>query len=316
MNPSTFETYYGAIERWRLDCVGYRGPTNKPLGVSRITAIIENNGEAFFDRALWGKRRVDLRGAMLIDSYNPRLGPWDEDTNYAYGGAIGSNGYVDMGGNALVRGALGLGPNGDYELGKEENLTGGVGGCLGADCVTYLSEDREFPPIADFTVGNQSETVRARDEFTIRNGQYNNKYNKITVHGTLTFEPGIYYIDELTEGAQGKIQVSGDTTLYVKSSLTLTGQGIVNTSTDPTKVTILYTGDDAVAMEGGSTAFIEFYGPDADLTLRGNIDFSGSFIADTVTVGGGARVHYSNESLRRHLMPRPFRLITWSQDSL
>jgi hypothetical protein len=143
-----------------------------------------------------------------------------------------------------------------------------------------------------------------------------NKYNKITVHGTLTFEPGVYYIDELAQGAQGKIQVSGDTTLYVKTSLTLTGQGIINTSNDPTKVTILYTGDNAVAMEGGSTANIEFYGPDADLTLRGNVDFSGSFIADTVTVGGGARVHYSNASLNRHLMPRPFRLITWSQDSL
>lgn len=305
INTSTFVTFDCAIERWRLDSLGIWGTGSRPLGVSQITATVENNGQAFFDRALWGKDLVNLRGAMLIDSYNPRLGPWNPATNFGYNGAIGSNGMVDMGGSSTVRGDIGLGPSAGYNPGG--TLTGGV---------VRLTENRDFPPIAPFAVGTRNEMVLPNeDPLIIRNGDFNNMYGRITVRGTLIFESGTYYIDELLQGAQGKIFVSGDTRLYIKSDLALTGQGILNYGMNPSQLTIVYAGSNAVAFEGGSSAYVEFYGPNADLTIRGNVDFSGSFVANNVIVAGGAMVHYSNASLEKNLIPQPFRLITWSQDS-
>ena len=61
INPDTFVSYTSAIERWRLDSVGVWGPDiERPLGTSQITAIMENSGNALFDRALFGIQGLDL----------------------------------------------------------------------------------------------------------------------------------------------------------------------------------------------------------------------------------------------------------------
>jgi hypothetical protein len=309
INETTFAISPCSIERWRLNTTGVWGTAAKPLGISQITATIENSGSAFFDRALWGKNSVDLRGAMLIDSYDPGLGVWSEGNNQGYNGAIGSNHLVEMGGNSKVYGDVGIGPTGTIN----------PGGTVTGDTIR-LSKDREFTPIEDFLVGNQNVTVAANDVTTIRNNG-NHRFDTITVRGDLIFEggtatqPAEYYIDSLRQTGQGKIIINGYTRLYVKSNLVLTGQGIVNYGSDPSQLEIWYSGSSAVTMEGGSSAYVELYAPDADITLRGNTDFSGSFIGNNVTASGGARIHFSNGNLRTPLIKRPFRVITWSQDS-
>jgi Tfp pilus assembly protein PilX len=311
INPTTFAIAPCSIERWRLNGTGYWGTAAKPIGRAQITAVIENSGSAFFDRALWGKNSVDLRGAMLIDSYDPRLGVWSPGVNQGYNGAVGSNNLIDMGGNASVYGDIGIGPTGTID----------PGGTVTGDTVR-LSEDRTFEPINNFSVGNQNVVVNVKDVTTIRNGTNNNQYNNITVRGDLYFEPGPdethpseYYIDSLSQTGQGRIFVSGYTRLYVKSNLVLTGQGVLNGGTDSSQLEIFYSGTSAVTFEGGCTAYVELYAPDADITLRGNTDFSGSFIGNNVLASGGAQIHFSNGSLRTPLIKRNFRIITWSQDS-
>jgi hypothetical protein len=311
INPTTFAIAPCSIERWRLNGTGYWGTAAKPIGMAQITAVIENSGSAFFDRALWGKSSVDLRGAMLIDSYDPRLGVWQPGVNQGYNGAIGSNHLIDMGGNASVYGDIGIGPTGTIN----------PGGTVTGDTIR-LSEDRTFEPINNFSVGSQNVVVNAQDVTTISNGPNNNQYRDINVRGDLYFEPGPddthpaeYYIDSLRQTGQGRIFVSGYTRLYVKSNLVLTGQGVLNSGTNSSQLEIFYSGANAVTFEGGCTAYVELYAPDADITLRGNTDFSGSFIGNNVTASGGAQIHFSNGNLRTPLIKRNFRIMTWSQDS-
>jgi hypothetical protein len=302
IDPTTFTTYASAIERWRINSSGRWGAGTTPLGRAEITAIIENSGNALFDRALWGIDSVDLGGTMKIDSYDPRMGLWDPDTNSGDLGSIGSNGAIIVGGTAEVRGDAAFGPDGSVSIGSNATVSGST---------FQLSQPRYFPPIPDFDVGTTDISLNPNNSQTISPGQY----GSITVKGTLTFEPGIYYIDELNITSQGQIAISDSTTLFVKSSLEMMGQGLANTSYDPSKLTINYTGTSEVNITGGAEAYVEVYAPNAPMKLRGNADFFGSFIGRTVTVFGTPQIHFSTGSLNNNLIQRQFRLITWMQDA-
>ncbi len=303
IDTSTFITYPSAIERWRINSLGNWGANaNNPLGIARITAIIENSGNALFDRALWGINSVDLGGTMEIDSYDPDLGVWNELTNSGDLGAIGSNGTVDVGGTAEIHGDMAYGPSGSYSIGGTATVSGDI---------IHLAEPRYFPPLPVFSVGTTDISLNPGETASISPGDFGD----IKVKGTLTFAPGTYHIDELEVTSGGQIVISDKTTLFVKTSLQMEGQGVANTSWDPTKLTVNYAGTTQVKMTGGSQAYVEVYAPNAELQLNGNADFFGSFIALDVSVTGGPKVHFSQGCLRDHLLPRPFRMINWSQDT-
>jgi Tfp pilus assembly protein PilX len=300
INPNDFTNYTSAVERWRINSIGYWGSVANPLGISQITAIIENRGSSLFDRALWGIDLVDLGGTSYIDSYDPSQ-PYGGD-NIGDMGSIGSNGTVEGSGGAEIRGDVAYGPTGSISLGSNTTVTGDI---------IHLPEPRSFPPIPPFNVGSGNLTVNANRSATISPGEF----GSITVRGDLYLNPGYYYIDDLSVTSNGTIHVSGSTTIFVKSGFDLEGQGIVNDSLNPVDMAIYYSGTDPAKLSGSASVAIEYYGPNSDLSLTGGTDFFGSFIGKTVKSVGGANVHFSEASLNKHLIPRPFRLITWSQDT-
>jgi Tfp pilus assembly protein PilX len=109
---STFTRYNSAYERWRINSIGYWGNVNNPLAVSRIEAIIENSGNAFFDRGLWGIDELTAGGDVTVDSFDPSKGVWDAITNNGYRGSIGSNGVITSNGTLRSRGTWGMVPPG------------------------------------------------------------------------------------------------------------------------------------------------------------------------------------------------------------
>jgi len=296
---STFETRPKAIQRWRIESIGYWGNRDNPLGMAKITATIENSGNSLFDKALWGIDMVDLGGTTLIDSYDPRLGLYG-GTNIGNNGSVGTNGSVSASNNVDIFG--------DVVYYGSASVPDGV--IKGGGELIHLTEPRYFPPLPDFSVGSSDVSVKPGKSQSISPG----KYKDIDVKGTLTFAPGVYYIDSLKVTSNGKIEISDSTTLYIKSALTLTGQGISNSSLDPTKLTIYYRGTQEAKMTGGSQAYVEVYAPNAPVVLEGNSNFFGTFIGKTVKATGTPDIHFSEGSLNDHLLHRNFRVITWSQD--
>jgi hypothetical protein len=197
---------------------------------------------------------------------------------------------------------MAYGPSATYSI---------TGGASVSGDIIHLAAPRFFPPIPAFSVGAANVSVNPGNSASISPGDFGD----ITVKGTLTFGPGTYYIDELQVTSQGQIVISDKTTLFVKTSLQMEGQGVANTSWDPTKLTINYAGTTQVKMTGGSQAYVEVYAPYAELQLNGNMDFFGSFIALDVSITGGPKVHFSEGCLQDHLLQRPFRLINWSQNT-
>jgi hypothetical protein len=304
LDPNTFEPMPSAIERWRVSSTGFWGSVANPLGIAQITAEIENSGDALFDRALWGIDSVDLIGGSYIDSYDPRLGLWDEFTNSGNMGAIGSNGSVTLDGGADIRGAAAYGPDGTFFAGDNTSISEGV---------IHLPEPRTFPPIPDFAVGDTDVTAgpqAAPGDIILSPGEY----GKITARGAITLQEGTYYVDEFNATSQSTVILEGDVTLYVKSSFSLEGQAIVNEDIPSPNFAIYYSGTDAAKLSGSSSAVYNYYGPNAELSLTGDTDFYGSFIGKAVKGSGGTNIHFDEGNLSKFLIPRPFRLITWSQD--
>lgn len=304
INPATFTLVPSAIERWKVASIGSWGSNDNPLGTAQITVMLENSGNAMFDRALWGISSVDLGGTVLIDSYDPTMGAYG-GTNVFSHGSVGSNGSVSANGSVQIKGDLAFGPAGSYSL---------IGGATVAGDIIQLAEPRQFADIPAFTVGMS----------------YYNPKNEVIllepgIHGTveigpggiLELKPGVYYFDSITQHATASLRILGGptdrTTIFVKNDLQLAGQGVVNLNGDPTRLTVFFTGSQ-MSLKGGAQAFFEVYAPYADVVMNGNEDFYGSFIGRTVTVGGTPQIHFNQGSLNSNMLPRPFRIITWTRN--
>jgi hypothetical protein len=309
INPTTFVSYVSAIERWRVDSVGYWGPNiAQPLGTAEITAIVENSGNALFDRALWGIDGLDLGGTVLVDSYDPKLGPYG-GTNIGSEGSVGSNMTVSATGSVDIKGDLAFGPTGSYTHAGNPTVTGDI---------IQLAEPRYFPPIPDFSAQVGTTNLNPKNgTTTINPGSYG--AIDIGAKGVLALNPGVYYFDSIKQAATGSLQINGnlstDTTIFVKSSLDLSGQGVVNLNGDPTRLTIYYAGTSEMKIAGGASAFVEVYAPNSPLRFVGTSDFFGSFIGKTVAIQGTPEVHFDEGCLEKNLLQRPFRLVTWSKNA-
>jgi Tfp pilus assembly protein PilX len=308
IDPTTFVSHNSAIERWRLNSTGYWGSDiNNPIGTAQITAVIENSGNALFDRALWGIDSLDLGGTVLVDSYDPKLGPYG-GTNIGSEGSVGSNGSVSVNGTGVeIKGDVAYGPTGTYTHSGTPTVTGSI---------IHLAEPRFFPPIPPFSVG-ATDLNPKNGTITINPGSYRDI--TIGAKGVLALNPGVYYFDSISEAATGSLQINGTlndtTTIFVRTSLDLSGQGVVNLNGDPTRLTINYSGTNESKVAGGSSAFVEMYAPNAPLKLVGTSNFYGSFIGKTVQVQGTPDVHFDEGCLDKNLLQRQFRLITWSKDT-
>ncbi len=324
INLANFTDYDSAIERWRLNSTGYWGSVAKPLGIAQITAVVENSGNSLFDKALWGIDSVKITGGANINSYDPTKGAWNATTNSGNMGDTGSNGWVYIDGNVDIQGDLAYGPSGTLTLGANPVISGDV---------IHLPEPRVFPPVPSFYVGTSSITVGAND--TLAKGHAvtlspsmgspgTGQFKDIKVQGDLILNGGTYYIDSLTVTSQGMIHLNGDAKLFVKSAFDLEGQGVVNNTvgSNPPNLTVYYYPNDpnkltqnTAKLSGSASVGIDFYGPGAPLQLTGGTEFMGSFVAESIQGAGGTNVHFNSGNLEKHLVPRPFRIINWSQDT-
>jgi Tfp pilus assembly protein PilX len=302
IDPATFTSYPSATERWSINSIGYWGTTANPMGVAQITATIENSGNAMFDRALWGIDSLDMGGTVRVDSYDPAR-PYSLVDNWGSLGSIGSNGNIVLNGTVAVWGD-------SAHLGTCADCAAGQGHVEGTDY--QLSQPHVFPPIPSFNVGATNYNPK-NGTVTLGPGQYG--AISIGSDGILELTGGTYYFDSISENATGALKVSGNTTIFVKSALDLTGQGVINNLADPTKLTVFYSGTSEMKMAGGSQAYIEAYAPNAPLKLVGTSDFFGSFIGKMVTIQGTPRVHFDEGCWNEHLIPQPFRLMSWSQNT-
>jgi len=127
----------------------------------------------------------------------------------------------------------------------------------------------------------------------------NNQLGSINIGGgksMAVYGDAILYMtgDFVTSGS-GFVYIAPGASLkiYCAAKFTVSGTGVVNGTQNASKLNVYGLNSCTVATYSGSSAFIgTVYMPYADFTFSGSAGASGSFTANTVTITGGAAVHY------------------------
>jgi hypothetical protein len=123
-------------------------------------------------------------------------------------------------------------------------------------------------------------------------------------------------------GNSSGITVAANSSLkiYTAGDISLTGQGITNTSGAPKNVQIYGTStststDQAIKVAGGGSFSGCIYAPNGSVELRGDGSMWGSVVAEDIDLTGNANFHY-DESLGNLDAGNPFRVGSWKELTL
>ncbi|MBI3996364.1 MAG: hypothetical protein HY352_01770 [Candidatus Omnitrophica bacterium] len=262
-----------------------------------IEAIYRMTPQSVFQFALFGANNVTVSGSAITDSYDSRLGPYEDDPGLGYNkdhhGDIGTNstssGGVTISGSIFIDGQVAVGPTvtdpTSIVTGYDASfITGGTSPASNTQDVVSMSQAFPMPPVVvplGLTCSNHTVTGHTTETLSPTGGPLGN---------------GTYCYNNLTVQGGGELTTSGPVTVYLTGVFTATGNTVVGDPSDPKAMTVLVSSTGAATLEGTITGSSEFYGalygPSAIMTISGNADVYGSIVAQTVNVTGSASVHY------------------------
>ena len=125
------------------------------------------------------------------------------------------------------------------------------------------------------------------------------------------------------KGGSGALNISAGASVefYAGGNFAVTGQGIMNGSTDPALVAnpinlqiygTATSGTQTYDIKGQGVLSGVVYAPNANVTLNGGTHVMGSVVAKSITVVGNAQFHY-DESLARFGGGNPYRVSQWTE---
>jgi hypothetical protein len=127
----------------------------------------------------------------------------------------------------------------------------------------------------------------------------------LTTNGSsvLHLSAGTYIVNSVTMNGNSQIVVDSGPVIFQvagvgqSTPITITGQGLVNPSFQPTNLQFMYAGTGEVKLAGGDNTSALFYAPNAvGSIMSGGADLYGAIVVATLTETGGAALHYD-----RHL---------------
>ncbi|MFT4901392.1 MAG: hypothetical protein ACI81V_000665 [Lentimonas sp.] len=115
--------------------------------------------------------------------------------------------------------------------------------------------------------------------------------------------PVLLHIEkEIFLGGSAAIEVAftGSVEIYTPGTITTTGGGLINITEQPSKFKVFGTAkageSQSITLVGGAGMAAVIYAPNADIAAKGNGDYAGSIICNSVRFSGNASFHY-DESL-------------------
>lgn len=300
----------------------------------RITTV--HNGS--LTKAILSKDQIVLSGDVNIDSYDS-CDP-DKNTGGRYdpakagdNGNIASNGQlineISAGGSVDIKGHISTGPGGTVgvsgtaTIGSEEwhdaDRTGIEPGWF-RDDMNFNIADSPLPPTGGFTALPGGGTINGVDyRWILPSGTY-------VINGTFSMNSGemmyiagdvkLYFKNDFRMTAGSGIQISGTSgrlEMYAGGgTTTIGGQGIVNESGDPTRLTYYGLKSNTRIDLGGSSDFIGvIYAPSAEFSPAGGSVVHGAIVAKSTKTNGSFTMHY-DQCLAKNGKPR-FIVLSWDE---
>ena len=245
----------------------------------------------------------------FTDAYSSKAGPYGGGNLSATGGAIGANGGVSLTGHAMVGGNIGVQSlpgnpiqvpcaGGDYTTtGANAGLYNPNGNGPNPNQLTQLLQPVVFPTPPDPTPLPTAASPQPG------NPAVPGTYGDINLNGVLTLAPGVYNIHSLTiGGGSGAVNVNpkGAVVLNFPSSsatpITLSGQGILNSTLIPNDMQINYGGTGTISITGKGASYAIIDAPNAAIAVSGNGEFYGRLVGKTIDYGGNGKFHFDTAS--------------------
>lgn len=252
---------------------------------------------------------IKFSGQAYIDSYDSTLGPYAGQPHTNQGNIV-ANGNIILSSQADIYGNANPGPGGTVSTSGQANITGST---------SPLSAPVNVAAISASTI-NTAKTTNNNSNITLTHsgntGPYTGGY-ALSVSGqdTLTLPGGTYYFTSMSLSGQAKINVTGQTTIYVDGgNVSISGQGIVNNGA-PSQLGIYSTGDN-VSLSGQAAYSGTIYAPTAAVSLSGQQAVYGAIVAGSEIDSGQAAVHFDLALLNALTYVQPpsnYRSITWQE---
>jgi hypothetical protein len=135
--------------------------------------------------------------------------------------------------------------------------------------------------------------------------QSNVSYDPTTGVLTLTSDANLvltgtqYYFSSINISGQASLTISNGTQhtdIYISNQLSLTGGGLINTSTKAPQLSLLACGNPASpatwTVAGGAGAYYSVYAPNHDVQVSGNGDIYGAILGKNISFSGNGKIHY------------------------
>ncbi len=115
---------------------------------------------------------------------------------------------------------------------------------------------------------------------------------QISNGAVVNFPRGVSYTSSLT--INGQLSIQGPTTIYVETSASVAGNGIVNALANPAdlKIVLLTQSVRNATFGGQSNLYATIYGPKADVEISGDAGFYGAVIAHGIKLSNSGGTHY------------------------
>jgi Tfp pilus assembly protein PilX len=250
----------------------------------RITA---NVTEQVTRTGFVGKNWVTMSGGY-VDSYSSNLGTYASQKNGTFAGSNGrlaSNGNITLSGSATIHGDATPGPG----MTVSGNTTLVSGSTAPASTPAPFAPFVYAPPIS--ASGAFSGTK------TFGTGVY--RYTQFTVpgggHVTFTGDVDLYVDGKFTISGSGYGTITSTGRLRIfqgSNDLTFSGGGVINQTQVPDRLQIFSASTTKVVDSGSAAFYGSIYAPNADGTVSGSAGAYGAFQAKSMTISGGANLHY------------------------
>ncbi|MHC5110929.1 MAG: DUF7305 domain-containing protein [Planctomycetota bacterium] len=232
-------------------------------------------------RGIWGLSSVSVPGSVVIDSYDSNDGPYSL-ANSGSNGDVCSGGDLTVGGDATISGDVMPG------YGHLVDINGSSTDITGTTTVAHNATPAVTVSLDEIRLENDNDLIGLTDSG--RSPFQSGYHLRLASDENVTIPAGDYLLDSIAMMAGSTISLTGDTTIYVEGDIEVHGGGIVNTTTDPTMLTV-YSTATTIRMSGSAAFYGALIAPYATATLGGTNEFYGMIIVNDLAIEGNFEFH-------------------------
>lgn len=317
--------------------------------VSTIQIEMEIRRRSLFANGLTARDTLTFSGSnVYVDSYDSSLGAYSKPGNYNDKGSVGTISVVNdvlSPGNGEIFGSVGSG-GGSINLGSSGKVYGWgwTGSGSDPDRISYdfftTFEDISNPtltaPITSIQSGGVDvfgtaggggggggSTVSIGDPSGATITYYELDALSISGGDTLSVVGPVVFVmnGDIKTSGTGLIDISppnGSLEIYTEDNVDITGNGFVNSTSDPSKF-LLYgtatsTGTQTIKVAGNGALHGAIYAPNASFTQKGGGsagEIMGAVVANDITMTGNANFHYDERLADLGSPDDSFQLSNW-----